>query len=70
MVGYLRVLSILHMCVVIPLRWLAGNCHNLSEWDFGVANMAWNVDLMDAAFLEIANDGSKIFNDEFMFGIF
>ena len=70
MVGYLRVLSILHMCVVIPLRWLAGNCHNLSEWNFGVANMAWTVDLMNAVFLEIANDGSKIFNDEFMFGIF
>ena len=70
MVGCLRVLSILHMCVVIPLRWLAGNCHTLSDWDFGVAKMAWTVDLMDAAFLEIANDGSKLFDDEFMFGIF
>ena len=70
MVGCLRVLAILHMCVVIPLRWLAGNCHTLSEWNFGVAKMAWVVDLMDEAFLEISNDGSKVFNEEFMFGIF
>ena len=32
--------------------------------------MAWAVDLMDEAFLEIANDGSNMFNEEFMFGIF
>ena len=70
MVGCLRVLSILHMCVMIPLLWLARNCHTLSQWDFGVAKMAWTVELMDEAFLKIANDGSKMFDDEFMFGIF
>lgn len=39
-VASLRVISMIHMCVVIPLRWLAGNCHRLSEWIFGVADMA------------------------------
>ena len=31
MVGCLRVLTVIHMCVVIPLRWLVGNCHTLSD---------------------------------------
>ena len=32
--------------------------------------MASTIDLMDAAWLDIANDGSKMFDDDFMFGIF
>ena len=69
-VACLRVLSVIHMCVVLPLRWLHGSCHTLSEYNFGVANMASTIDLMDNAWSEIANDGSKMFDDDFMFGIF
>ena len=32
--------------------------------------MPLTIDLMDAAWLEIANDGSKMFDDDFMFDIF
>ena len=69
-VAILRVLSVIQMCVVLPLRWLHGNCHKLSEFNFGVANMSLTIDLMDDVWLEIANDGSKLFDDDFMFGIF
>ena len=39
-ISLLRVLSILHMFIVIPLRWLSGNCEKLAEWNFGVVNMS------------------------------
>ena len=32
--------------------------------------MAWTVDLMDHAFEEIALDGSKLLDDDFMFALF
>ena len=66
----LRVLAILHMTIVLPLRWLAGNCEHLSEWNFGVADMPDVVDLMDDAFATILKNGKKILDDTFMFSIF
>jgi hypothetical protein len=35
MIVQLRVASILHLDVVIPMRWLAGNTHILSEYGWG-----------------------------------
>ena len=29
-VACLRILSVIQLCVVLPLRWLHGNCHKLS----------------------------------------
>ena len=69
-ISLLRVLSILHMFIVMPLRWLSGNCEKLAEWDFGVADMPQTVDLMDAAFKKISEDGTLIYNNEFMESIF
>ena len=66
----LRVLSVIQMCVVILLRWLYGNCDKLAEFNFGVAYMSVTIDLMDDAWSSIANDGSKMFDDDYMFGIF
>ena len=69
-IALLRVLAILHMTIMLPLRWLAGNCENLAEYKFGVADMPWCVDLMDKAFAKIQRNGKKIMDDDFMFGIF
>ena len=69
-ISLLRVLSILHMFIVMPLRWLSGNCEKLAEWDFGVADMPQTVDLMDKAFKRISEDGTLIYNAEFMESIF
>ena len=72
-VGYislLRILAILHMTIILPLRWLTGNCEHLLKWEFGVADMSDVVDLMDKTFAKIQRDGNKIMYDTFMFGIF
>ena len=70
MISLLRVLSILYISVCMPLRWLAGNCGDLGEYGFGVADMATVVDLMDEAFFEMVNNGEKVLDEDFMMDIF
>ena len=70
MISLLRVLSILHISVCMPLRWLAANCGDLGEYGFGVADMATVVDLMDEAFFEMVNNGEKVLDEDFMMDIF
>lgn len=65
-VAYLRVMSILHISIVLPTRWLAGNCETLSEYDFGYHDMCIMVDAMDNAFQAIRADSSLILDEEFM----
>ena len=69
-IALLRVLSMLHMRTVVPLRLLADNCEELSKWEFGVADMPVVVDLIDKDFAKIKRDGKNIMDDTFMFGIF
>ena len=53
MVSLLRVCSILHISICLPMRWLAGKCGELREYNFGVADMGKTVDLMDKAFTRV-----------------
>ena len=68
--SFLRVLSILHISVCMPMRWLAGNCGDLTQYNFGVAEMGTVVDIMDKAFGQIVNDGTKTMNEKFMMQMF
>ena len=70
MIALLRVLSILHISVCTPLRWLAGNWGDLYQHNFGVANMASVVDIMDTALYEVLIDSEKLIDEDFMMGIF
>ena len=70
MISFLRVLSILHISICMPLRWLAGNCGSLAEHNFGVADMAGVVDTMDKAFAKVLRSGKKLLNEDFMMGMF
>ena len=58
------------MTIILPLRWLTGNCEHLSKWEFNVADIPDVVDLMDNSFSKIQRDGKKIMDDTFMFSIF
>ena len=69
-IALLRVLAIVHMTIVLPMRWLSGNCEFLAEYGFGCADMCECVDLMDKACAKIVKNGKKIMDDDFMFGIF
>ena len=56
------------MCM--PLWWLAGNCENLSQRNFGVADMESVVDRMYKKFYDVLIDREKLINEDFIMGIF
>ena len=70
MVALLRLLSILHISICLPLRWLVGHCGDLADYGFGVADMSEALDMMDSAFEEIVADGELMLDEDFMMGIF
>ena len=70
MVSLLRVLSILHISLCLPLRWLSRNCGDLGKYFFGVAYIPKAVDLRDKAFAEITKDGNLMLDYDFMINIF
>jgi hypothetical protein len=63
MIALFHVLSILHIATWIPTRWLAGKTQALAEFQFGVQDMGWTVDLMEEAFEKIANDGEMMLDE-------
>ena len=65
-VALLRVLSILHLAVCMPTRWLATKSHELSEYDFGYYDMGKVLSCMERAFESIGDDPSLILDEEFM----
>ena len=70
MLALARVCSIIHLSICIPIRWLAGNTHQLQEFDWSVRSMGKIVDILDIVLVQIVNDGSKIMDEEFMMGFF
>ena len=70
MVGLLRVLSILHISVCLPTRWLTGHAHDLAEFKFGLHDMSRVADMLEKAMEEVASDGLKFLDDDFIMNIF
>ena len=70
MVALLRVLSILHIAVCMPVRWLAGNTENLAQYDFGAVSMGRTLDMLEDAFIKISSDGTLLLDEDFVMNIF
>jgi len=70
MIASFRVLSIIHIAIVLPHRWLAGNAHTLSADNFGITDMAEVAQLIHDALEKVASDGKLILDQDFMMGIF
>ena len=70
MIAFFRVLSILHIAVCMPLQWLAGNCGNLYQHKFGVAETESFVDITDKELYEVLINGEKLIDIDFMMCIF
>ena len=70
MIAFLRVLSILHIAVCMSLQWITGKCVDLSQQNFGVANMAYVVDIMEKEFYEVLMDRGGLIDEYFIMGIF
>ena len=67
-VAMLRVLSIVHISIVIPMRFLCGRCQHLEGWS--VARVPEAADLLYDALTKIAFDGNKMLDEDFAMGIF
>ena len=76
MIASARVHSILHLSVVMPHRWLAGNSHTLAKYDWSERSMGITVDLLELAMVRVVEGddehapGQLFFNQAFMFSIF
>ncbi len=70
MIAQLRVASILHLGVVMPMRWLAGNTHKLAKCGWGERSMGRAIALLHDAFVEIQSDGSLLLEQDFIMNIF
>ena len=70
MIALLRVLSIVHIAITLPTRWLAGNTEDLSEFEFGVLDMGIVVDLLEKAMISVSEDGELLLDEDFMMNIF
>jgi hypothetical protein len=69
MIAQLRVASILHLAVVIPMRWLAGNTHKLSEYGWRERSMGRAITLLHDAFMEVQGDGALLLEENFIMTI-
>eukprot|EP00956_Cyclotella_meneghiniana_P011123 scaffold15566_cov34-Cyclotella_meneghiniana.AAC.1 len=69
-IAQLRVLSILHIAICMPVRWLAGKTESLLDYDFGYYDMGKALDIMESAFMEIIDDPGKFLDEDFMMGLF
>ena len=64
MISVLRFFSILHVAVVIPFRWLAGNTHKLAKHGWGARSMGRAVDILHTTCGKIL-DNPKLIHDEY-----
>jgi hypothetical protein len=70
MIAQLRVASILHLAVVIPMRWLAGNTRKLSEFGWGERSMGRGITFLHDAFVDVQGDGALMLDKNFIMNIF
>jgi hypothetical protein len=70
MVTLLCVLSILHIAICLPTRWLAGNSTDLGNYDFIYYDIGKLLDIMENWFEEISKKGELLLNESFMMHMF
>ena len=70
MIAQARVCSIVHLAICMPMRWLAGNSHDLAEYGWSVRSNGRAVDLLERSLKEIVAKPSLFVDEEFMYGIF
>ena len=72
MIALFRVMAILHFSVCMPLRFLAGNTHNIGAqgYDWSPISMGKALDALFDAMRVVEKDGSKLLDEDFMNDIF
>ena len=75
MIASARVHAIIHLAIVVPHRWLAGNTHLLAEYDWSERSMGITADLLERAMSKVAEEsdenspGELFLNQSFMLKI-
>ena len=70
MVASCRVMSIVHISLCIPMRWLAGNSHLMGKYDWNVRSMGRTIDILEEALVKIEEDNELIIQEDYMMNIF
>ena len=64
-----QLLSIIHVTIVLPHRWLTGNVHLLAADNVGITDIAEVAQLIHNTLDKIASDGQLVLDQDFMMGI-
>ena len=72
MIALFRAMALLHYTVCMPLRFLAGNTHNIGAcgYDWSPVSMGKAIDAIYDAMQIIKADGTKLLDETFMNSIF
>lgn len=70
MIALTRLLSILHLSIVMPFRWLAGKTHELAHHNWSPLSMSRVLDTLDEKLATIKANPKLILNQRFMMDIF
>lgn len=70
MISVARFWAIVHVAIVMPVRWLSGCTHELAEYNWGPRSMGRVIDALHSACLDILNDNQLIHDKSYMMHIF
>ena len=72
MVALTRVMAVIHYKIAMPMRWLAGNTHHMPAvgYDWSARSMGKAIDALHDSLVELAKDGNKFLDEDFMNNIF
>jgi hypothetical protein len=70
MLALSRLLSIIHLSISMPFRYLAGKTHEFKRYGWGAADMSRVIDTLYIKLREIHENPSLVLNENFMMNIF
>ena len=70
MTALCRMMSIVHLSLAIPMRWLSGNRNRLSEHGWNVRSMGRTIDMLEAALMIVQDDEMLMIDEQHMMSIF
>jgi hypothetical protein len=70
MIALACLLSVIHISICMPFRYLAGKTHEFAEYNWGAADMSRVIDTLHDALNDINKDPSLILDPLFMMNIF
>jgi len=70
MAAQARLLAIMYLSIILPLRWLAGNTHKLASFHWGARSMGRALDVLREEVLQIKANPNLILDEYYMMKIF